>query len=191
MLLDKLAEYHRRRESLPFAYKEVPVPWIVHLTAEGRLVPPVQRTSGDTRSGRNPGKSIPAPALLIQPTSGAKANLLVHRADYVLGFPGWDPGLKAIADTQRNHALFRALLRECYQATEEPVIQAVLTFLEGPENSPDAYPPDLEPRDLVGFMVDGVAPQELPSVQRFWGDYQAEATTGQSDAHCLVCGPPR
>jgi CRISPR-associated protein Csd1 len=192
VLLDKLVEYHRCQERSPFAYRKVPVPWVVHLNAEGKLIPPIERTTvPDTRPGRNPGRMILAPVLLVPRTSGARATLLVDRADYALGFAGREPGEEALADAQRNHALFLALLRACYRATEDSGVQAVISFFQSPENQPENYPLELEPRDLVGFTVADLPPQDAPAVQQFWADLQAESATGQSDASCLVCGMAR
>jgi CRISPR-associated protein Csd1 len=179
MLLQRLNEYAQRLDITPAMYKPTPVPWIIDLDDQGRLLGLI-RTSGGGKRDRGKVFTIPYPGVR---TSGVKANLLVDKAEYVLG-------LERDNKSSARHDAFLELLRECAKATGEQDVRVLLSFLENLDRSALNLPDELTPDQWITFNVAGGLPVDLPTVQAFW----AARITGQGDAEaqnsmtCIVCG---
>lgn len=178
-MLQRLNEYADRLDLPPAMYKPTPVPWIIHIDEQGRFLG-VVRTTGGGKRDRGKVFIVPYPGAR---TSGIKANLLVDKAEYVLG-------IERDENSPRRHAAFVELVRQCAKATGEPAVQAVLSFLENLDLSALDLPEELTADQWVAFSVGKIFPTELPSVQAFWPVKLAE--TGKASATekmpCIVCG---
>ena len=123
MLLEKLCEYAERLDLPPTMYVKTAIRWLIDLDLHGRLHGFVA-TEG--RGGkRDRGKEMLAPH--IGRSSGVRAKLLADNGEYVLGVAREksEPGRVA-----QCHADFVDLVKQCADATQEPMVQAVFQFLE-------------------------------------------------------------
>ena len=99
-----------------------------------------------------------------------KAKLLTETAEYVLGL-----GSERAAT---YFQLYCQLVQQCFDATQEPTVEAVVRFIANNPASAvqgflEQYPTNitLKKEHVIGFVVDGVEPTKLPSIQQFWSDY--------------------
>ncbi|MCR4411140.1 MAG: type I-C CRISPR-associated protein Cas8c/Csd1 [Thermoguttaceae bacterium] len=123
-------------------------------------------------------------------TWGARAKLLADNGEYVLGVPRKKSTRER---TEQCHHAFVEEVRKCADATGEPVVRAVLAFLQGPDRDKLALPDDFDPDHVCTFRVDGVLPIHLESVKAYWaaaagGDENAKASEVMQ---CLICGRRR
>lgn len=102
--------------------------------------------------------------------NAGKAKLLTETAEYVLGLGS--------ARAATYFQLYCQLVQQCFDATQEPTVEAVVRFLADHPASAvqgflEQYPTNitLEKEHAIGFVVDGVEPTKLPSIQQFWSDY--------------------
>jgi CRISPR-associated protein Csd1 len=191
VILAKLKEYADTRMHLPPAmYRAQPVRWYINLSADGELqgFTPLGGTGKADKRGLN----LTVPDLIR--TVGIKAKLLVDNGEYVLGVA--KEGADAKKVTQRFES-FKVLLQTCFDATQEPSLQAVLNFYA-------AWTPDLErvrglapgfdAGDTLTFRVDDLVPSDLEGVQRFWAAHtggssdDAQPDSARATAQCLVTG---
>lgn len=156
-------------------YKPTSVPWIVDLDDQGRLIRFVSTSSGGRRD-RGKVFVVPSPGVR---TSAIEANLLVDKAEYVLG-------LERDAKSAARHEAYVKLLRKCAEATGERDILLVLQFVQKFDPAAADLPEKITPESLVGFRVDGRFPHDSPSVQRFWAQHFALQQGSKID--CIVCG---
>lgn len=180
MLLQRLKEYEERESggAVPLDYNLKPVKYWIELDADGGLLGMV--AAEDAEGGRP--KLVPIPA--VQRASSVKPNLLVDNAPYVLGVEreGDKP-----ARVRQMHDAFVAQARACAGETQEPPVGAVVRFLESNGPTSLTLPPDFDPKQTIGFLVDGARPTDLPAVQDWWARHGAEGRL----LECLVCGRER
>ncbi|RIK40967.1 MAG: type I-C CRISPR-associated protein Cas8c/Csd1 [Chloroflexi bacterium] len=180
MLLLKLREYADRvpeEDTSPPLYERKPVRYEVRLRTDGspaRIIP----LSGGGK--RDLGLPMFMPAVVR--SSGVRPKLLADTAEYALGWGREDRA-------RRYHEAFIELVRACAQDVREPAVDAVLRYLELPDEQRAPRPADFETERNVTFSVDGVFPIDLPSVRAWWAAY-ADRSAGAGDANtqCLVCG---
>ncbi|MFW6456882.1 MAG: type I-C CRISPR-associated protein Cas8c/Csd1 [Planctomycetota bacterium] len=183
MLLQRLAEFHDRiqDELIPRHHKLREIDWIIELTEQGQFKGfiPTQSDEGNFELAvpylRRSGKS-PPPYLLIDTPA------------YVLGL-----GLDKMSEEKAapRHEMFCELSRECAQATDNPIVHAVVTFLtDHLDEALEECPQDISASDLIGFSVNGVGPVELGEVQEFWQDKMDKKAANKSkrSGHCIICG---
>jgi CRISPR-associated protein Csd1 len=122
--------------------------------------------------------------------NAARAKLLVDTAEYVLGLGS--------ERAKTYFQLFRQLIQDCFEATQEPSVQAIANFLDSEplkavETFLKEYPAPnnivLEKGHIIAFLVDDVEPTELKSVQQFWADY-TDSLMGSNvnNRPCLITG---
>ncbi len=189
-MLPRLSEYADRLTDIaPVGYLETPIRYVVDLDREGRFLGITDQAQGTSARERR-GKQILAPTVVR--TVGVKAKLLADIGEYALGIAR-DPAKQARVD--RAHGAFAELVRECADATGEPTVAAVRSFLDAGVVIGDQLPADFDPGAVVTFRVDGVLPIDLPSVRAFWARYTEgggeETEAGEVSrnlAQCLVCG---
>ena len=189
MLLQKLAEYSRRQTStaetpLPALYAEVPARYLIQLDAAGRYLGMVDTADPNNARTR---RGVRRPLPQINRSSGIKPLLLADKADYTLAYAKDGPPKPRVKDC---HAAYIALARRCWQETEEPEVQAVLSFLESHPleqiRSDQSFDPDtFDPGAIITFQVDGRIVVDNPGVQNFWAAINRPDTPA---AQCLVCG---
>jgi len=163
----------------PKMYKVTPVPWIVDLDKQGGFIG-FSRTSGGGKRDR--GKQLTAPYPGAR-TSGIKANLLVDKAEYVLGLPKDD---KSAA----RHDDFVELVRECADATGDAGVSAVLEFLQNMDPATLGVPEELTADQWVTFRVEGGFPTDSLKVQSFWANRfsSADGEQKKEKMNCIICG---
>lgn len=198
-LLSQLRDYELRMRAeserdetasdvLPFMYAMQKVRWEIRLREDGSFRDVLPRSGGEAR-GKDLGLPLAAPNIVR--TVGIKPRLLMDNAEYALGLP------KKANDknTLKRHEAFKALVQACADATGEPSVRAVATFLKG--HDPEAFRAMLEQRhptfeadSNVMFTVEGVNPLELPSVQAFWAaQFAQDDEDGEGlTAECLITG---
>lgn len=174
-MLRRLAEYADRLGDLPPMYKKTPIPWLVDLDKDGRLLGFV-RTSSGQKKDRGKEFVVPHPGAR---TSGIKANLLADKAEYALGVP------KDKKSAARHHA-FVTLASQCFEATGDTMVAAVVRFLETLGNSDIKVPDDLTPDQWVTFRVNDQLVTDLPAVRRFW--VECNLPQGDAEMECILCG---
>jgi CRISPR-associated protein Csd1 len=160
-------------------YKSTAVPWVIDLDATGQLLGLV-RTTGEAKRDQGKLLTVPYPGTR---TAGIKANLLVDKAEYVLG-------LERDNKSVSRHEAFLGLVRECAESTGERDVQAVLHFLETLDLTTVDLPAELTPDLWITFRVAGSFPTDLPSVQDYWASRfkEAGAAKEQDKMNCIVCG---
>ncbi len=187
MILQRLAEYaarmERKGEFPPPMYGGMPIRWMIPITIEGKLRGAPLPLGGDTKTTK---RGLTRIVPQVGRTSGVKANLLADNGEYALGISkeGGNPD-----KARQRHEAFTELVRECARATNEPTVEAVVSFLEGwnPEIAEEWMSEGFDPADNITFDVAGTIPaEELESVQNFW----AESTLSEDSPvlECLVTG---
>jgi CRISPR-associated protein Csd1 len=189
MLLERLREYSGGLDLPPRMYDKMRIKWLIDLDLEGEFRGFVQ-TQG-TEKKNDPGKEYIAPH--IGKTSGVKARLLAENGEYVLGLAR-DP--QKAAKVAERHQAFVEQVRKCATATQEPLVEAVLRFLDNLDIASLPVPDDLNPAHNLTFRVDGTMPISLKSVQDYWGNMATggkkdRAESSQGYMECLVCGELR
>lgn len=181
MLLQQLADYYKACPGVvPAGYQKKAVRWIIDLDSSGQLRSIVSTVGKEGRRER--GKELVVPHVLR--SSGVAAAVLVDRADYVLGLADEDSRASRVAEC---HQAFVALVQECANATKEPDVLTVLSYLQSLGGMPSEVPDDMAAGDLVAITIEGCYPTDLPKVRAFWvSKVAAERTSGAQQ--CLVCG---
>ena len=184
-MLQKLAEYAQRKESqAPKLYAERALRYIIALGPKGecpsrRLIDLSDPSTPRTRRGTR--RLLPQ----VQRTSGIRPLLLASPADYTLGITKTD---KQADRAQRAHAAYVALVERCAAESEEPDVQAVLSFLKNEPLQHLEMDDDFDQGGIITFQVEDRYVIDNPAVQRFWAAVnEPDGTTMQ----CLVCGANR
>jgi CRISPR-associated protein Csd1 len=183
MLLERLADFYERIEDelVPRHHKVREIDWLIELSASGEFKGFI-RTEGQERD-----LEMPVP-YLRRAGKSPPPYLLVDTPAYVLGL-----GLEKWTDekVQPRREAFHDLIHECAQASEEPALEAIDTFLHDQIDVARAErPEDLSAGDLIGFSVDGSLPVQSREVRRFW-IHRMDARAGEksnSTGQCIVCG---
>jgi CRISPR-associated protein Csd1 len=160
----------------PPMYDNILVQWGVQLTADGKL-----KGSGFVNLGDKGGSRHLIPynygrAVDIVP------NLLVDTADYALGVLD--------KNAVKKHQAFLALVRQCAQATQDPLVQAVLRFLEGGGVPAELLHKELKTKDRILFTVNGDEPSNQQAVKDFWRELTEHECKGREKprGRCLITG---
>lgn len=167
-------------DELPFMYANKRVRYEIRLRADGSFRD-LRLLSDGRGKKKDLGMELAVPHLVR--SSGVRACLCVDNGEYVLGIPKKEGDPKA---TERFQA-FRNLLQETHTATAEPSLGAILKFLES--HDPAAFAaehPSFEPDLNVGFVVDGVRPQDLAAVRAYW----ASTFTGDESTQKAITADP-
>lgn len=180
MLLEKLVEYSHSDavDMPPSMYQRTPIRWMIELDAEGRLRGFVPQ-EGKTKRG----KAMMAPH--AQRAYAIKPKLLADNGEYVLGIAR-DPAKQERVN--RCHAAFIEEVRQCADATGEPAVRAVLSFLENLDVEKLPIPDDFDAGDVMTFSVEDTVPIGLPAVQAHWREATADTGDDVHRGQCLVCG---
>jgi CRISPR-associated protein Csd1 len=187
MLLQRLKEFAdlRMRDELPpRLYSETPVRYIVELDADGR---PLGVT--DTADPSSPRTKRGARRLMPQVSRsvGIQPLLLADNAEYTLGLAREGSRSERVAAC---HQSYLALAQRCAATVGNPVVDAVLAFLQG-EPARMALPDEFDRSALITFRVGSVFPTELPDVQSFWAAEHTPTDEAATVMQCIVCGNER
>jgi CRISPR-associated protein Csd1 len=193
MILTKLKEYADNRmqgQLPPPMYGKTSIAWLISLTPEGNYEGLVSLKTKEAKRG------ISTVAPHIGRTVGVKPKLLADTGEYVLGIGRAASKPERVAEC---HEQFKQLIRTCAEATDEPAVKAISTFLTSLEIEKVKLdlPSDFDPGEVVTFRVGGVIPAdsayEFHSIEAFWASY----TSGSSDEEetgsnptmtCLITG---
>lgn len=201
MILQALTQLADNEHLVPDPDYEIkPVSWVIVLKPDGSLVNiESRRTNVNEGTNRKPkyvGTPMQVPRQVIR-TSGDAAFFLVDKSEYALGF---DPDRKRTAEKLATRvALFRERVESCFEATNDPNVGAVLSFLRELPGRRDS----IEQRfaespwianELFAFQV-GVASDcvhLLPAVRSHWKELRNRAPAADDDSsiRCLVTGEP-
>jgi CRISPR-associated protein Csd1 len=186
MLLERLREYSERLDLPPTMYDKMRIKWLIDLDLEGRFLGFVQTEGTGKKNDR--GKEYMAPH--VGKTSGVKARLLAENGEYVLGIAR-DPQKRA--KVAERHQKFVMQARKCAITTKEPVVEAVLRFLDNLDLTKLRVPSDLNPAHNLTFRVEGTLPITLKSVQEYWSanatsDEDHDLELNETYMECLICG---
>lgn len=147
-----------------------------------------------TMIARGKGKPKPEPRLYSMPspegrrTSGDRANFLYDKSDYVFGI---GDGESEKLDNRKR--LFRELVHEALQATDDPGLRAVARFLKRFDDGEFevTFPSDSDPGAVYAFQdIDDPAARisDRPAVAAWWRMRRAQA--GTDEGICILCGQP-
>jgi CRISPR-associated protein Csd1 len=184
MLLQRLSEYADTLPRQPRLYAEGPVRYILELDASGRLLSPRPTDTADPSSSRTK-RGVRRLVPQITRSSGVKALLLADKGDYALGIGGPDAKPDRV---NQCHEAFRTLVEQCAEATGEPSVRAVASFLADDPAGRLDLGDDFDPSAVVTFRVDGVFPIEVRAVADFWAQINEP---GDLRMQCIVCGQKR
>lgn len=205
MLLQRLVDLAERTDGpVPSMYQRRTVRYEIRLDETGRFLEMVD-LAGPAKSETARGEVRVVPYTLR--TSAIRAIAFADHGEYTLGISRPDGNAKKVAQRQET---FRDAVRQCYEATAEPTVGAVMTFIESvPVGDPLVvdYPSDFDSTATMTFKVGDTWPTDLPAVQSFWSEFSwsifeqesdevaDEAGTGSvaSDEarSCFVCGLAR
>jgi CRISPR-associated protein Csd1 len=141
---------------------------------------------------RGKAKPRPEPRLFSMPspegrrTSGDLTNFLYDKSDYVFGIGDADP--ERLANRKR---LFRELVREGLEATNDEGLHAVSRFLERFDRGEFeiAFPPDAEPGAVYAFQdYDDPSARisDRPAIAAWWRSRRS--ASGAEQGECSLCG---
>ncbi len=185
MLLQKLVEYALDRiEQTPPLYADRPIRYIVELDADGS---PLSLTDTADRSDRRTRNGASRLAPQIQRTVAIKPLLLADRADYTFGRMRTADNSEGQA--AKRYSAYMDVLERCAIATKEPVVKAVLYFLDNDPLNRLALPDDFDESASFTFRVDGSFVIDLPAIQQFWArEHSLDGNGSGEGVRCLVCG---
>jgi len=194
-MLQQLVEYADRLEdALPSGYARNNVRYVIYLDGQGRLLSkePVDLAGKENKAGQ-----IRAVPYVRRSGTQPPPMLLADHAEYTLGLvrPAKDGATdkdiaKAQAQAPVRHRAYMQLLERCMVDTQEPAVAAVYTFLSSSPLAQLALGKDFAPTGTIEFVVDGRRVTELPSVRRFWADYNSK-DEGAQTMQCVVCNRQR
>ena len=190
MLLQALREFAGSDQSgQPRMYQSQPIRYMIDLDAGGTFLGIVD-TSDPKDPAAKSGKRIDAP--YIKRANAVAPQLLADTGEYLLGLPDTNKGQARADRTAIMHRAAIELVEECLQATGNPYVGAVATFMAGLDVTALALPYAFDPAGKATFRVDGVLPIELPVVQEFWGRRFDLAEGGDGPKlDCIACGELR
>lgn len=170
----------------PFQYARGTKHWEIKLDGEGNF----QEIKALTREDKKGKLELGNPDLPASPhlnRNDVAAKLLTDTAEYVFGM-GEERAVK-------YHEAYLKLLQECYAATQESAVKAIINFLENqPLPQVQAYLEKyqefndfaLDKGHVIRFKVNGIDPTELKQIQIFWAEYCSSDDLPRQP--CLVTG---
>lgn len=192
MILASLCDLARRESLLRNPdYEPKPVAWIIAVNEGGGFVNVIPTSGGD--EGKKPRPKVFSIPRRVGKTSGAVADFLVDKSEYILGV---EPDQKRSAsDLAARLELFRQSVRDAQQSPPIPALAAVSAFLASDEErgraveriSADGY----KSNDLFAFEYEGKLIHELPEVQAYFSRFRRrpkQAKGKVKGAQCLICG---
>jgi CRISPR-associated protein Csd1 len=193
MILTKLKEYAENRmgDNLPPPmYGKTSIAWYIRLSAKGEYEGLVSLKTKELKRGQ----------LTIAPhigrTAGVKPKLLADTGEYVLGVGRASSKPDRVNDC---HTQFKQLIEKCFQATQQPEVQAILHFLstEELEKAKADLSKDFDPGEVITFAFSDSVPADAAYkfhlIEDFWAKYTSgEVSEGSNDKSttmtCLITG---
>ncbi len=191
MLIQELRAYAEDRLALPPPmYQEQPIRYLIALRADGTMVGTMRDLSSPQDKKLKRGLPMLAPH--VKRTVGIRPKLLADTAPYVLGLAG--DGAKG-GRAEQQHTQFVELVDQCREATGEPSVAAVSSFLAALDRDTLPLPADFDPTGTITFEIgpERERPIDLPSVRAFWASMNSAEEDGDNAAllTCIGCGQQR
>lgn len=192
MLLEalvKYAELELGQKLPPSGYQMQPVRYVIDLSSDGQYLGPIRDTASKEATR---GEQRLAPH--VKRSVGIAPKLLADTGEYVLGIPRNDPRKPPKPErVAEQHRQFVEMVRACADATGEPAVRAVATFLEAGALIPEADLAGFDAGQTITFRVDGRFPIDLPAVRSWWADQRAAPAAKERGEPvpqdvCMVCG---
>ncbi|MCC6311806.1 MAG: type I-C CRISPR-associated protein Cas8c/Csd1 [Trueperaceae bacterium] len=195
MLLPALIAYEQRKvredESfevqlgvVPSGYQRQPVKGFVELDAQGEFVRFRPTAGSDPKKDRGRVYIVPH----IMRSSAIRPKLLADNAEYVFGIgrktDEHDPKVA------QRHAAFIEAVQECFEATGNASVGAVLRYLKDARSAP-AFGDSFDPTLNYSFMVGERRPFEDEDVQAYWASKtigSGEVTDDGDMAESMISG---
>jgi CRISPR-associated protein Csd1 len=188
MILESLSALARREDLLANPdYVPLPVAWILVVGEGGRFGGAIH-TTGEAERGKKPRAKVLAIPRRRGRTSGAAADFLVDKSEYVLGVH--PEGRRAENDLAERLRLFRRSVQGALAAAPSEALAAVGAFLDSDAEraraidqvSAEGY----ESNDLFAFQFGDKLVHDLPEVQSYFSALRRSA--GGRGKQCLICG---
>lgn len=188
MLLQRLVEYADRLEEqgelAPPLYSKKWVRYVIELDGSGQLLNPRPIDLSEAEGGRQRGQQRPAPNVVR--AAAVKPLLLADNAEYTLGLGRETSRPERV---EKCHASYLALLERCAEDTNDPVVRAVLTFLQHDPLADLVLDEAFDPGEALIFRVDNQFVHLRPAMRRFWVAHNMpESPDGEEGRQCLICG---
>jgi len=201
MILDALYRLAEQEELMSDPDYEIkPVAWLIRVADGGELL----GIEGTHYIPKQTGKRKPKPQakklrIPRQPTgrAGIKAPsaFMVDNAKYVFGQTTKDKQFSAEEGAEKS-GWFRDLIAECAEATKDPGVAAVLSFLDRVRSGDLSIrlPEECTSNDLFAFVYapdHDLLVHDRPTVQSFWRAKRAPPkVVAETTSMCLVTGTP-
>lgn len=193
MILTKLKDYAENRmgDNLPPPmYGKTTIAWYIRLSKNGNYEGFVPLKTKQLKRG------ILTIAPHIGRTVGVKPKLLADTGEYVLGVGRVTSKPDRVKDC---HNQFKQLIENCFQATQQPEVQAILHFLSTDEieKAKADLPKDFDPGEVITFAfrdsVPADAAYKFHLIEDFWAKYTGgEVSEDSNDKStmmtCLITG---
>lgn len=183
MILASLRELaHRERLLENPDYEPKPVAWIVAINESGAVVHLIP-TSGDDSPGKKRRPKVLSIPRRKGRTSGASADFLVDKSEYVLGI-----GKSPEESLRVRLRLFREAVERAHAATNNDALEAVLRFLadEDQRRRVAEMAGEYASNDLFAFEYEGKLVHDAPEIREYFSASRRGVKEGGSQ--CLICG---
>lgn len=172
------------------------VGWGISISATGKFQKlisyRIDRNANNDRKEDYVGKWSLVPKQPIR-TSGAKSFFLVDKCEYALGLdPTGKRGMEALLERSQ---LFQDKVQAWYEETNDKIAKTLLSFLNKIETQHAAIQKDksfleIEPNDLMGFMVKANWIHREESAKKYWSVIRSmeEINEDGPTYQCLVSG---
>lgn len=190
MLLQRLTEYADRLDLPPKLYSSTPIRYIIELGADGRLLNPEPTDTADPTNKRTQ-RGVARRAPEVQRANVIRPLLLADKGDYTFGR---GDELAKPARVAACHAKYVELVGRCAEATDDPAVKAVRSFLHDDPQEQLRLPADYDSKAKITFRVDGEFVIDRPAVQLFWAaehDPDAAPESAVVRMQCIICGQER
>lgn len=175
MLLESLYEFAQTVDELPsMGYGSAKVAGLIHLDGSNNYVYEPLETikQRGKKQVKVPGKYLEVPEIR---RNGCLAKPISDTAEYI--YEGGREGYREA---------YLQLLKDCWEATQEPSVQAVLDYCQNTPVKPD----DIEFGDRIAFfwVDEGCLITDIPTIKQWWQErcQPNDAPISQ----CLVTGKP-
>jgi len=200
MILQALADYYQRLadegsgDVAPEGFQSKEIPFLITIDRQGRFKGFIDTREGEGKNRRARSFMVPREEKRAGQKAWEIANLLWDNQGYVLGCcTKKDQGQqKALDKAQGQHSSFRKRIEDTFTGTRPAAVQAVLAFLEHPDQAAMSkdpiWPEIMEKGGNLTFRLDGETriicedPEVIKALSGTAGSKSAEL--GQ----CLVSG---
>lgn len=188
MLLQRLVELADRLEEqeklAPPLYKEKWARYLIELDRNGNLLNPQPIDLSETDGGHKRGQRRIMPNIVR--ARSVKPLLLADHAEYTFGLGREKTKPERV---EKCHKAYLDLLQECVNVSEDPIVAAVLTFLQNEPFSKLELEEDFDRSGIIIFRVSDQFAHRRSSVRKFWVNHHTPKPKKDVDAmQCLICG---